>query len=139
MNGARPEQAELSKDTDMSKTAETRAVIEGMVDGLNDHRIADIGEFFSHGFSWMGNTGCGTKKGLKEFQNNWQNLFRQPFLIKSALMKLAYIWVSGQQHLDAKRQFTQEYSWVLKLQEKKYKSDIWTFGKLKMEKLQTIG
>ena len=32
MNGARPEQAELSKDTDMSKTAETCAVIEGMVD-----------------------------------------------------------------------------------------------------------
>ena len=70
MNGARPEQAELSKDTDMSKTAETRSVIEGMVDGLNDHRIADIGEFFSHGFSWMGNKGCGTKKGLKEFKNN---------------------------------------------------------------------
>ena len=79
MNGARPEQAELSKDTDMSKTAETRAVIEGMVDGLNDHRIADIGEFFSHGFSWMGNTGCGTKKGLKEFQNNLQNPFQAAF------------------------------------------------------------
>ena len=79
MNGARPEQAELSKDTDMSKTAETRAVIEGMVDGLNDHRIADIGEFFSHGFSWMGNTGCGTKKGLKEFQNNWQKPFQKAF------------------------------------------------------------
>ena len=61
MNGARPEQAELSKDTDMSKTAETRAVIEGMVDGLNDHRIADIAEFFSPGFSWMGNIGCGSK------------------------------------------------------------------------------
>ncbi len=79
MNGARPEQAELSKDTDMSKTAETRSVIEGMVDGLNDHRIADIGEFFSHGFSWMGNTGCGTKKGLKEFQNNWQKPFQAAF------------------------------------------------------------
>ena len=46
MSGARPEQAVLSRDTDMSKTDETRAVIEGMVDGLNDHRIADIGEFF---------------------------------------------------------------------------------------------
>ena len=38
----RPEQAALSRDTDMSKTAETRAVINGMVDGLNDHRIDDI-------------------------------------------------------------------------------------------------
>ena len=138
MNGARPEQAELSKDTDMSKTAETRAVIEGMVDGLNDHRIADIGEFFSHGFSWMGNTGCGTKKGLKEFQNNWQKPFQAAFSDKVCIDE-ARLYMGGQQHLDAKRQFTQEYSWVLKLQEKKYKSDIWTFGKLKMEKLQTIG
>ena len=43
MKGTRPEQATLSRDTDMSKTDETRAVIEAMVDGLNDHRIADIG------------------------------------------------------------------------------------------------
>merc|ERR1712109_421627 len=40
--GSRPEQAVLTKDTDMSKTAETRAVIEGMVDGLNDHRIGEF-------------------------------------------------------------------------------------------------
>ena len=33
----------------MSKTEETRKVIEGMVDGLNDHRIADIEEFFTDG------------------------------------------------------------------------------------------
>ena len=33
MAGARPEQAALTRDTDMSKTAETRRVIEGMVDG----------------------------------------------------------------------------------------------------------
>ena len=51
--GSRPEQAVLSRDTDMSKTEETRKVIEGMVDGLNDHRIADIGEFFTDGFRWM--------------------------------------------------------------------------------------
>ena len=71
MSRARPDQAILSKKTDMSKTAETRAVIEGMVDGLNDHRIVDIGEFFSEGFRWMGNTGCGTKEGVREFQDNW--------------------------------------------------------------------
>ena len=35
MKGERPQQAALSRDTDMSKTAETRAVIEAMVDGLN--------------------------------------------------------------------------------------------------------
>ncbi len=74
-----PPQAELSAGTDMSKTTETRAVIEGMVDGLNDHRIDDIGEFFAEGFRWMGNTGCGTKIGLREFQDNWQRPFQAAF------------------------------------------------------------
>jgi len=79
MIGSRPEQAVLSRDTDLSKTDETRSVIEGMVDGLNDHRIADIGEFFSSSFRWMGNQGCGTKNGLKEFQTNWQKPFQAAF------------------------------------------------------------
>jgi predicted ester cyclase len=79
MSGARPEQAYLSKDTDMSKTEETRAVIENMVDGLNDHRIVDIGEFFSESFRWMGNMGCGTKDGIRAFQDNWQKPFQAAF------------------------------------------------------------
>ena len=79
MKGTRPEQATLSRETDMSKTDETRAVIEAMVDGLNDHRIADIAEFFSDSFRWMGNAGCGTKSGLTEFQNNWQKPFQAAF------------------------------------------------------------
>ena len=79
MSGARPEQAYLSKDTDMSKTEETRAVIENMVDGLNDHRIVDIGEFFNESFRWMGNTGCGTKDGIRAFQDNWQKPFQAAF------------------------------------------------------------
>jgi len=79
MSGARPEQAVLTRDTDMSKTDETRAVIEGMVDGLNDHRIGDIGEFFAQSFRWMGNTGCGTKTGLQQFQDNWQKPFQAAF------------------------------------------------------------
>lgn len=79
MSGTRPEQAALSKDTDLSKTNETRAVIEGMVDGLNDHRIDDIGQFFAEGFRWMGNTGCGSKTGLQEFQDNWQRPFQHAF------------------------------------------------------------
>ena len=79
MSGARPEQAALTPDTDMSKTDETRRAIEGMVDGLNDHRIDDIGDFFTEGFRWMGNAGCGTKTGLKEFQDNWQRPFQAAF------------------------------------------------------------
>ena len=79
MVGARPEQATLSKDTDLSKTDATRAVIEGMVDGLNDHRIDDIGQFFASQFRWMGNFGCGTKNGLEAFQDNWQKPFQAAF------------------------------------------------------------
>ena len=79
MAGARPEQAALSRGTDLGKTEDTRRVIEGMVDGLNNHRIDDIGAFFADGFRWMGNTGCGTKNGLKEFQDNWQRPFQAAF------------------------------------------------------------
>jgi predicted ester cyclase len=85
MKGSRPEQAVLSRDTDMTKTEETRAVIEGMVDGLNDHRIDDIGQFFADGFRWMGNQGCGIKTGLKEFQDNWQRPFQAAFSDKTCI------------------------------------------------------
>lgn len=79
MKGSRPEQAVLTRDTDPARTEATRAVIEAMVDGLNDHRIADIGAFFAEGFGWYGNAGCGTKKGLREFQDNWQKPFQAAF------------------------------------------------------------
>jgi predicted ester cyclase len=79
MRGTRPEQASLSKDTDLSKTDETRQVIESMVDGLNDHKINGMDEFFSEAFRWMGNAGCGVKNGLTEFQNNWQKPFQAAF------------------------------------------------------------
>ena len=42
------------------KQKKTQEVIESMVDGLNDHRIEDIGEFFSRN-QVDGNFGCGTK------------------------------------------------------------------------------
>ncbi len=79
MKGSRPEQAALTKHTDIAKTDETRRVIAVMVDGLNDHRTYDTGEFFSEGFRWMGNFGCGTKHGLREFQDNWQRPFQAAF------------------------------------------------------------
>ena len=79
MKGSRPPQGELTKHNDPTKRESTRQVIEGMVDGLNDHRIADIGEFFTQSFRWMGNAGCGTKNGLKEFQDNWQKPFQAAF------------------------------------------------------------
>jgi predicted ester cyclase len=79
MKGSRPEQGTLTKNNDQSKREKTRSVIEGMVDGLNDHRIDDIGQFFHQAFGWFGNAGCGTKHGLKEFQDNWQRPFQAAF------------------------------------------------------------
>ena len=79
MQGARPEQATLTRDNDRSKTQETRGVVEAMVDGLNDHVIDGIGAFFAPDFGWRGNAGCGTKRGLREFQDNWQRPFQAAF------------------------------------------------------------
>jgi predicted ester cyclase len=85
MRGSRPEQAVLSKDTDLSKTDETRTVIESMVDGLNDHKINGMDEFFSQTFRWMGNAGCGVKHGLQAFQENWQKPFQAAFSDKTCI------------------------------------------------------
>ena len=79
MKHARPEQAFLTKHNDLTKTEATRRVVEGMVDGLNDHVIDGIGAFFAPGFRWFGNAGCGTKQGLREFQDNWQRPFQAAF------------------------------------------------------------
>lgn len=79
MKGSRPEQAALTRDNDLSKTEQTRAVVEGMVDALNDHVIDDIGSFFAEDFRWMGNAGCGVKNGLTEFQDSWQRPFQAAF------------------------------------------------------------
>ena len=79
MKGSRPEQAALTRDNDLARTAETRRVVEGMVDRLNDHLIDGIGTFFAQAFHWYGNAGCGTKNGLREFQDNWQRPFQAAF------------------------------------------------------------
>lgn len=79
------EQAILTRDNDLSKTAETMQVIDGMVDGLNAHKINGIAEFFHGSFHWYGNAGCGTKNGLGEFQENWQRPFQAAFSDKVAV------------------------------------------------------
>lgn len=79
MKGARPDQAALTRDNDLSCSADTQRVVEAMVDGLNDHDIEGMGRFFAPEFRWMGNAGCGTKYGLREFQDNWQRPFQAAF------------------------------------------------------------
>ena len=79
MKRSRPEQGALTEKNDLSKTGETRRVVERMVDGLNDHEIDGMGEFFHQDFRWIGNAGCGVKNGLKAFQDNWQRPFQAAF------------------------------------------------------------
>lgn len=79
MKAPKPAQGELTRNNDLSKTEETLGVIDAMVDGLNDHDIEGMGRFFAETFRWMGNAGCGTKHGLRAFQENWQRPFQAAF------------------------------------------------------------
>ena len=79
------EQGILTRNNDLSKTAETQQVIDDMVEGLNAHKINGIAAFFSESFHWYGNAGCGTKNGLREFQENWQRPFQAAFSEKAAV------------------------------------------------------
>jgi len=85
MKGSRPAQAALTQDNDLSKTSETEATIDAMVDGLNDHDIDGMDRFFDQDFRWIGNAGCGFKNGLKEFQNGWQRPFQAAFSDKTCI------------------------------------------------------
>ncbi|GIT71199.1 MAG: hypothetical protein Ct9H300mP28_10130 [Pseudomonadota bacterium] len=58
---------------------ETRGVVEAMVDGLNDHEIEGMEKFFSDSFRWIGNAGCGFKKGLREFKGQLAETFSKSF------------------------------------------------------------
>jgi len=68
----------LTAANDISKTDETLAVIKAMEKALaaNANNMAD---YFHEDFRWMGNTGCGTKKDLEAFRNNWQLPLRAAF------------------------------------------------------------
>ena len=79
MQGKRPPQAVLTKNNDLTKTEDTRKVVNGMVDALNDHMIDGIGAFFHEKFHWFGNAGCGVKENLKAFQDGWQRPFQAAF------------------------------------------------------------
>ncbi len=39
----------------------------------------DMRPYFTQGFTWRGNRGCGTKPGLDAFKCNWQRPFRLAF------------------------------------------------------------
>jgi predicted ester cyclase len=47
--------------------------------------IDGIGAFFAPDFRWLGNAGCGTKHGLRAFQDHWQRPFQAAFSDKVAV------------------------------------------------------
>ena len=56
-----------------------------MVDGLNDHRIEDTGEYFRGDFRRMENSGRGLKNGLRELQDIWRRPFQAAFSEKACI------------------------------------------------------
>lgn len=52
--------------------------VKAMEQGLANNEM-DMTKYFTEGFAWRGNQGCGTKNGIKEFQRNWQWPIRAAF------------------------------------------------------------
>lgn len=107
MPGARPLQAALTRDSTRSKTEEARRVVEGMVEGLNDHVIDGIGAFFDEKFRWMGYVDCGTKIGLKAFRDNLQHPFQAAFSDTVCIDEASHRqrWMDGRLRLAAGHPF----------------------------------
>lgn len=61
-----------------TKTAATLAAVKAMENGLAANEM-DMTPYFTPDFIWRGNQGCGTKKGIAEFQRNWQFPLRAAF------------------------------------------------------------
>ena len=60
------------------KTAQSLAAVKRMEDALGANEM-DMTPYFTDGFTWRGNQGSGTKKGIAEFQRNWQFPLRAAF------------------------------------------------------------
>ena len=61
-----------------TQSAETLAAVRRMEDALGRSEN-DMTKYFHEDFIWRGNQGCGTKKGVEAFRNNWQLPLRSAF------------------------------------------------------------
>ncbi len=68
----------LTENNDLSKTDNSLRRVAAMTDALgkNSNNMQD---YFSDDFTWFGNFGCGTKKGLNAFREGWQLRLRAAF------------------------------------------------------------
>lgn len=62
----------------------SKALVAAMYDGLNDHVIEGMEKYWSEAMIWYGPAGIGTKRGLKDFQDNHQRPFLHAFSDKNA-------------------------------------------------------
>ena len=60
------------------RTAASLAAVKRMELGLAANEM-DMSKYFTEDFVWRGNQGCGTKRGIAEFQRNWQFPLRAAF------------------------------------------------------------
>ena len=81
----------------------TLAVVKAMEEALSTNSN-NMEKHFHKDFRWMGNNGCGTKKSLEEFRNNWQLPLRAAFsdrIYNTDKFLVDGEWASCFGHIDA--------------------------------------
>ena len=85
------------------QSTKTLAVVRAMEDALAANSN-NMEKHFHKDFRWMGNQGCGTKKSLEEFRNNWQLPLRAAFsdrIYNTDKFLVDGEWASCFGHIDA--------------------------------------
>ena len=81
----------------------TLSVVKAMEEALSTNSN-NMEKHFHKDFRWMGNNGCGTKKSLEEFRNNWQLPLRAAFsdrIYNTDKFLVDGEWASCFGHIDA--------------------------------------
>ncbi|MDB4037993.1 ester cyclase [Candidatus Pseudothioglobus sp. Uisw_086] len=81
----------------------TLAIVKAMEEALSTNSN-NMEKHFHKDFRWMGNNGCGTKKSLEEFRNNWQLPLRAAFsdrIYNTDKFLVDGEWASCFGHIDA--------------------------------------
>ena len=81
----------------------TLAIVKAMEEALSTNSN-NMEKHFHKNFRWMGNNGCGTKKSLEEFRNNWQLPLRAAFsdrIYNTDKFLVDGEWASCFGHIDA--------------------------------------
>ena len=92
----------------MNHKEKSKETLDSVVKAMEDALVAgsnDMSKYFHEEFRWMGNQGCGTKKNLKEFRNNWQLPLRAAFSLTEYTKQKSILadgeWASCFGHIDA--------------------------------------